>query len=178
MEEDRVQLAQSVEQELLRYFAKVPLVGSLQGQPWGLTTKAIKDLLRDLGHQRGFSVCASGCAGAEPGWLYDVVWYESKDGYMTRQVLVAECELQSPDPPVDGDFQKLVQARADVRLWISCPKSAEIGAEHLRNCKRQAELFSGAAAGDTYIFVTEDWVNQQPSIERFVIGDAAPLGQP
>jgi hypothetical protein len=43
---------------------------------------------------------------------------------MTRQIVVLESEwkhgvLVSQNAKVDGDFQKLVQARAEVRVWIS-----------------------------------------------------------
>lgn len=164
------QLAKDIERELSAYFATAPLIGSLQGQQWTLTTRAIKGFLCQLGHDRNFLVATSGCTAANHGeWLYDAVWYELKDGYLTRQALVAEYELQSPVLPVDDHFQKLVQARADIRLWISCPKNEEIAKEHLVNCNRQARTFPGAMPADTYNFVTADWVNKKTLIERLAV---------
>jgi hypothetical protein len=105
----------------------------------------------------------------DPEWLYDLVWFQLEKGYLTRQILVMECELD-PDPLLDGDFQKLVQARADVRLWVSCAPNEKLAEDHLKNCKQQAALFSGAVAGDSYIFVMDNWTVPKTSVERFVVG--------
>jgi hypothetical protein len=173
---DREQLTADIERELQQHFGNAPLIGSLRGQPWTPTTRTIKEFLCKLGHDRGFRVAARECAGTDwSEWLYDMVWYEQdKELYLTRQILVMECEL-APEPPVDGDFQKLIQARADVRIWISCSPNEKIAEEQLANCKRQAALFSGAMAGDSYIFITDNWTNPKTSIERFIVGhDGAP----
>jgi hypothetical protein len=46
---------------------------------------------------------------------------------------------------VDGDFQKLVQARAEVRVWLAhCPNQA-LTREHIANRKRQAAHFDGGS---------------------------------
>lgn len=166
---DREQLISDVERELSRYFQDAPLVASLRGRHWKPTTRATKEFLCKLGKDKGLEVSARECEGAASEWLYDMVWFELDNGYLKRQVLAMESELD-PDPTIDGDFQKLVQARADVRLWIACLPNAEMQAEHLANCKRQAALFSGAAEADTYIFVTDNWTNPKTSVERFVVG--------
>lgn len=172
MEVDREQLANSIKQELSSYFNTTPLIGSLKDQRRKSTTRAVKEFLCEMGHSRGFKVAASECKGFDnPEWLYDMVWYELAEDkrIMTRQSLVMECELV-PDPQVDDDFQKLVQARADVRLWIACLPNEEIAGKHLDCCKRQATLFSGAVSGDIYIFVTDNWTTPKTSIEHFVVG--------
>ncbi|MCC8956181.1 hypothetical protein H8B02_22950 [Bradyrhizobium sp. Pear77] len=170
---NKEQLAEIIEQKLAAYFAATPLIASLQSGHWALTTTAIKEFICQLGHDLEFEVSASGCANAGQEWLYDMVWYEVADGYTTRLALAGECELKSPELPVDGDFAKLVQARADVRLWISAPKNSEIAMTHLANCKRYAATFPGAMPGDTYVFVSCDWTDKITIVERFVVGQEA-----
>jgi hypothetical protein len=168
---DREQLATDIERELAAQFENASLIGFLR-TGFGSTTRTIKEFIGKLGHDRGFQVAASGLVGAEEGeWLYDMVWYELEGGFMTQQVLVMECELNC-DPQLDGDFQKLVQARAGVRLWISCSPNSSLAKTHLANCKRQAVLFSGAVPGDTYVFVTDNWTDPKTSVERFTIGSS------
>lgn len=84
-----------------------------------------------------------------------------------------ESELNC-DPRLDGDFLKLVQARAEIRLWISCSANSTAAETHLANCKRQATLFSAALPGDTYVFVTTSWSDTKTRVERFVVRVGAP----
>ncbi|KWV56657.1 hypothetical protein AS156_04045 [Bradyrhizobium macuxiense] len=170
---NKEQLAEVIEQKLAAYFAATPLITSLQRGRWALTTVAIKEFISRLGRDLEFEVSASGCSNAGQEWLYDMVWYEVADGYMTRLALAGECELTSPQLPVDDDFTKLVQARADVRLWISAPKNREIADTHLANCKRYAATFPGAMPGDTYVLVSCDWTDKITIVERFVVGQEA-----
>jgi hypothetical protein len=68
--------------------------------------------------------------------------------------MVLESELRrnvKEADAVDGDFHKLVQARADVRVWISTsPGRARL---HIDNCKKQIQEFDGTQPGDCYIFL-------------------------
>ena len=101
-------------------------------------TKQVKLRLHEMGRSSGFTVLASGFPAdrtnwkAGPEWLYDMVWvaYETEPTtppqkmvvhFLTRQAMVMECEMRQGRPSredrdVDEDFQKLVQARADVGL--------------------------------------------------------------
>jgi hypothetical protein len=63
MQTDREQLTTEIALELGRYFEKAPLVGSLSGQYRKPTTRALKEFLCELGHNRGFQV-AHGSAWA------------------------------------------------------------------------------------------------------------------
>ena len=96
----------------------------------------------------------------------------SINGMMTRQIMVLESEwkhgvLVSQNAEVDGDFQKLVQARAEVRVWISSSHNPALAQQHLANCKKQVQLFSGSLPGDTYLFIINDWTTPTTRIERF-----------
>jgi hypothetical protein len=97
-----------------------------------------------------------GCWDSGSGWLYDVCWCKEgpvKGGkVMTRLGMVLESEL-APDPHLDGDFQKLVQARADVRVWIAnCPDARR----RIDDCKEQIRLIAGTVPGDQYVFAVYD----------------------
>lgn len=87
-------------------------------------TKAINTTLCRIGRdQFGMGVGASKVvAGTHVDygeWLYDLTWWEEdEDGPLARLPLVAECELAGTIGHILEDFQKLLVARADVRLMI------------------------------------------------------------
>jgi hypothetical protein len=84
--------------------------------------------------------------------------------------MVLECEWK-PELPVDGDFQRLVQARADVRVWVSCSPNQEMAHDHIANCKKQIKAYRGTLPGDRYVFVIHNWTKPYSTlIERFGVG--------
>ena len=104
-------------------------------------TQAIKSELCRIGRGKEFR-CKVGAHAREVAkchrdygeWLYDVTWLEyDRDDCVTAAHLVAECEW-GDITDIDEDFQKLLLARATVRLMIFDgnykPKSPEI-AKHL-----------------------------------------------
>ena len=104
-------------------------------------TKAIKTKLCKIGRSPEFR-CKVGAHAREVAkcnrdygeWLYDVTWLEyDSDDCVTDTHLVAECEW-GDGTDVDEDFQKLLLARATVRLMIFDgnyePRSPKI-ADHL-----------------------------------------------
>jgi hypothetical protein len=139
-------------------------------RPFPLATREVKTFFGDLGRSLDFRICASGYKGADDGeWLYDLVWFESdEEGFMIRQALVLQTEGR-PDLVLDGDFQKLVQARADLRVWITSLPNAVLSRQHVETCKRQAQLFSGRSVGDIYLLIVYDWAAKLSLIERFAV---------
>ena len=80
-------------------------------------TKAIKTKLCEIGRGFNYRVGASN-VGDYGEWLYDVTWLEGEpEGLMIDAHLVAECEWGSFEDIVE-DFDKLLLARASVRLMI------------------------------------------------------------
>ena len=63
----------------------------------------------------GGEVAKENCDHGE--WLYDVTWLEYEGELLTDAPLVAECEWSGGEE-IDHDFQKLLLARAGVRLTI------------------------------------------------------------
>jgi len=110
-------------------------------------TRTIKTRLRDLGAQKfGARICAAGCQNTDEGeWLYDFAWYRMTQGVTGDLValdLVMECEW-TPHPEMDGDFQKLVQARTHHRLWIFESDTFEAIRAYIGRCQQQIETFEG-----------------------------------
>jgi hypothetical protein len=130
------------------------------------STEAVKRVFKDLGSRLGYCVTASGCAADDGEWLYDLASNVSSHGFYLSQPLVLECETH-PDPHLDGDFYKLVQARADVRVWICrLPRNQSVQ-EHLTIYKEQIAKSVGTQSGDTYIFFIYDYAARSAVIERF-----------
>ena len=96
---------------------------SLTINPWGYkkATEAVKNKLSEIGQEKlGCYVCASGVQRANWGeWLYDVTWleYDCDGGSLVDAHLAAECEWGNCGD-IKDDFQKLLLARASVRLMI------------------------------------------------------------
>ena len=105
-------------------------------------------------------------------WLYDLSWSRMsappKAGYLLELVLAVECEWtidlkpvitnMETVPPLNGDFQKLIQSRARHRLWIfgdthrgrKFPDEQQVS-KYIDGCVQQIERFGGTQAGDRYL---------------------------
>ena len=85
-------------------------------------TKEIKTRLCKIGNDLGYYTCASQvdrkCVN-QGEWLFDVAWldWETKDKNLKSVPLVAESEWGDLDH-IRDDFQKLLVARADIRLMV------------------------------------------------------------
>lgn len=124
-------------------------------------TKEIKTRLCKIGNDLGYYTCASQvdrkCVN-QGEWLFDVAWldWEKKDKKLKSVPLVAESEWGDLDH-IRDDFQKLLVARADVRLmvcdagWI-CGDDSNAQKTAKQLC-RWIKAFKGSQAGDTYLLV-------------------------
>ena len=146
-------------------------------------TQSIKSELCRIGRGKEFR-CKVGAHAREVAkchrdygeWLYDVTWLEyDRDDCVTAAHLVAECEW-GDITDIDEDFQKLLLARATVRLMIfdgnHKPKSPEI-AKHLacqvrrftRSGDEDAWLVAAWERTDNY---ERGWVFRYFTIDRGV----------
>jgi hypothetical protein len=174
MQVDRDQLSTQIEQAAREAFEGSRL-STLLKRGFTPATEGVKQVFGDLGHQLGYKVAAKDYLPKDEGeWLYDMVWFVYEYGFLARQLMVLESEFKQGVPilqhaDVDGDFMKLVQARADVRVWLSSSPNAILDEKHIANCKKQIEIFAGTQPGDTYVFVMHNWAHEQTKIERFVV---------
>ena len=96
-------------------------------------------------------------------WLYDVTWCEyDENDFLTSVPVVAECEWGNLGD-IKDDFEKLILARAAVRVFVFDGGYCKNGAEALANkfCD-WVGAFEGRQKGDTYLLVgyeedEEDW---------------------
>lgn len=122
-------------------------LNSLTIKPWGgntMATETVKNKLRQIGQGKfGCYVCASGVPRADCGeWLYDVTWLKyDEDSSLIDAPLVAECEWGNPGD-IDDDFQKLLLARASVRLMIFGGWDKRGSKEKLEKMANTIERFS------------------------------------
>ena len=86
-------------------------------------------------------------------WLYDVTWCEYEGDFLKSAPLVAECEWGNLGN-IKDDFEKLILARAAVRVFVFDGGYCENGAEALANkfCD-WVGAFEGSQKGDTYLLV-------------------------
>jgi hypothetical protein len=134
-------------------------------------TGFVKTSIGDLGKNLGYMVSASGYKGADQGeFLYDMIWYElGDDGFVLRQQMAMECENNiSPSNCVDDDFQKLVQARADVRVWVSTAVNSSDIEQHIRNCESQIRKFYGSQPGDQYVLLFFNWTDRNDFVLKIL----------
>lgn len=136
-------------------------------------TKLIKDCLCELGHSLGYRVAASGCDADDVEWLYDMVWLTLSDDckVLYSQAMVMECEWKwstyAQADEIDLDFQKLVQGRSDVRVWICAVPDEESGLKKIANCREQVEKFTMSIFDDAYLFVILAWKEKSYKIEKY-----------
>jgi hypothetical protein len=90
----------------------------------------------------------------ERGWLYDLTWSEmtaNERGLLRRLPLVAEVEWQI-DPDVDPDFMKLIQCRAEHRIFIFWESDASAIDRRISRYQYQIAEFHASHVNDRYLF--------------------------
>ena len=88
-----------------------------------------------------------------PEWLYDVYWLKyDKEGWVQSMPLAAESEWGGRDK-VDYDYQKLLVARAKVRVMVYEGRKRDGGTEGFaKRFAYHVERFRGDP-GDTYLLI-------------------------
>jgi hypothetical protein len=141
------------------------LTDKAHGGRYGSATTAIKQFFTDLGCSVGCIVAAKGVIGSDEdrAWLYDLIWYRGS-GYL-RQVLVLESEWGKDN----HDFEKLLQARSDIRVWLTAlDNSAEVD-RHLTQCRQHIRDFEQSEAGDCYLFIIHNWELGETKVETLIV---------
>ena len=138
-------------------------------------TRAIKTKLCEIGQDFKYRVGASNVPRAKCDWgewLYDVTWLEGEpEGLMVDAHLVAECEWGSFEYIVE-DFDKLLLARASVRLMIfdgnHKPGSEKIAAQ----LAERIRAFKGSRAEDAWLLAAFEGLDDGEWRFRYFTVDA------
>ena len=135
-----------------------------KGLPDGKWTSGVLSALARAGEHFGYRVAPSRVADTEQKdrawgeWLYDLVWFDmdENESWESKKhwsvALVAECEWKRIKWEIQQDFEKLLLARAALRVMVYdrsgrnplCPT----------DLRKWVELFEGTQVGDAYLLVT------------------------
>lgn len=125
--------------------------------PW---TRAVKEALCRWSLDHGFYACAHGVADRFRGepkrkrpryeWLFDVTCLAYKGDYLTGVPLVAECEW-GDEAEIYDDFQKLLLARAEIRVMVFDATRITPAEKFVGKLKRAVERFGMGQPGDVYL---------------------------
>ena len=117
-------------------------------------TPAINTELCRIGRTFGLHVCASKVKKEDDNfsgeWLYDVTWIRYEEDFVTEAVLVAECEWL-PGEAILEDFQKLLLARASVRLMSFQSRNRAKSKEIAEYLARQVRTFIRSSDEDRWL---------------------------
>lgn len=147
-------------QEILEQFKRLEHEDVSGWSPQARWTSEILTALCKTGRDTfGYSVYASSRfvdkdhrTGKE--WVYDLTWYEPDDSDRLKSIpLVAECEWKHLAEIID-DFQKILLARATVRVMVFDGKHSDDRARGVvdKLCS-WIEAFEGGQKGDTYLLI-------------------------
>ncbi|MGO9606870.1 MAG: hypothetical protein ACLQAT_26350 [Candidatus Binataceae bacterium] len=169
-------IALQVRQSIESTFAQAQAAG-LPDRQW--TFNILSELTR-LGRGYGFKV-----RGAKPpkddfetGWLWDLTWVDirnwhrpdSADGKLVELPLVLESEwnVRFVDE-ILWDFQKLLVARAHLRVMIFQQATKQKADQCLESMRDAIKTFSATHTGDRYLFACWIYTESRTLVEDHVV---------
>ncbi len=105
----------------------------------------------------GYEVRVSKTERNKSEWLFDMVWFASKDGYIDHVYLVLESEFEPRIYNLIEDFNKLLVARADIRIMIFTRRKTYQVEETFSDIEKRIKSFSQTKPGDTYFLYGLSW---------------------
>jgi hypothetical protein len=137
----------------LNQLASIDYIDNIGNRKW---TAYILTHLKKLGHEYGFEVCPDD-DNQNSGWLYDLKWYKNEDGFLTEIPFIMESEWSYNHDHIKYDFEKLLQAYAELKLMVCCCKR-EGDLEYFNEYFPKAIQKYKKQSASTYIFaILKDW---------------------
>lgn len=101
-------------------------------------TQRVMQCLTDLGIEKKWNVACSSIPGVKSGeWLWDLIWYSTHSDHTLDCIeLAVECEWNPDLAELRLDFEKLLVARAERRLFIFDPCLIDLAQERVRELVR------------------------------------------
>lgn len=125
--------------------------GGISDREW---TRRIKESLCMLGQRNRYGVCAAGCAGADEGeWLFDMVSTVGRGDpwQFCEMPLAMECEWSTHLDDIAWDFEKLLVAKAQHKLFIF-QEAAQSGVREVaERLKAMVNSFKTTLPGERYL---------------------------
>ena len=114
-------------------------------------TKLIKLGLRSLGQELGHDVSAFGLEKSSE-WMFDLMWSrQTEDDYFERVALAVEIEWKMDEENIFRDFEKLLVAKAPLKLMVFQQASKGGVAARVKNLTRAIRKFKGKFASERYL---------------------------
>ena len=139
-------------EELRRGLDSLDIAAAESSKVW---SEKVKSELCRIG--KGLKFCVGANKGEVPEtdrdygeWLYDVTWLEYEGDLVMDAPLVAECEWGGMTD-IDDDFQKLLLARAGVRLMIFNGHQKPCTPEIVKHLARQVVEFKRSREEDAWL---------------------------
>jgi hypothetical protein len=129
-------------------------------KPW---TAAIKKQLED-GKPSDCEACATGYGYHSAEFLYDLIWIRRDNGTIRDVIMVLECEWGIGQEIYD--FQKLLLARANLRVMVFQGNSAQ-REQLIPQMKNQIDRFEKTQLGDLYLFACWDMGHTNANHRKF-----------
>jgi len=120
-------------------------------------TNLIKEKFEEYGLSLGYEVRLSKRQGKKSEWLFDMLWFASNDGYIDHVYLVLESEFEPRIYNIIEDFNKLLVARADIRIMIFSRRKTDQVEETFMDIEERIKLFSQTMPGDKYFLYGLSW---------------------
>ncbi|RTL54772.1 MAG: hypothetical protein EKK46_07630 [Rhodocyclaceae bacterium] len=137
-------------------------------------TREIKNQICQIGRKRGWKSYANRCDKStnKNEWLYDIVLWEldAKNKFARSMPLAVESEWSTDETRL-GDFEKLIQSRAELRLWITHDKNKKSLKSHFNVCENIIHSFKASSPDDRYLFAGLSWDGNQFMFWRPFIGE-------
>lgn len=123
-------------------------------------TYEIKSIVGELGFENHKKVCASGFPDYfEREWLYDLVWYEEDNhGRLMKLPLVMESEWKTDYHAIKYDFEKLLQAKADLKVMVFQGHNID---DTFRRLHDAITAFKWLHSDDHFLSAGLDWENEE-----------------
>lgn len=126
-------------------------------------TRAVKDAIGIVGEKLGYRIYASRCRFEANGeWLFDMTWLDLRGEDLVGVPLALESEWSPRE--IWDDFEKLLVARADHRVFVYWQPSLSRARTLAEELLEAARSFRSSRPGDRYLFAC--WVDE---VERFEV---------
>jgi hypothetical protein len=100
----------------------------------------------------------------QPEWLYDLCWYSnSPDGKLLNVTLVLESEWDIKRADIKYDFEKLLIAKANIKVFVFQAKSQNV-ANYLKELEQGIHAYKGGCSGEIYLLACYDYINDELEI--------------
>ena len=97
---------------------------------------------------------AAGCVGADTGeWLFDLVWAAGQDKpwQFWEMPLAMECEWSTNRDDITWDFEKLLVAKARIKLLVFQQASKDDVKKLLESLRSMVRAFKMSFPGERYL---------------------------